>query len=156
MYYDSDKVMNSVIPSAIIFYNLALLFHLKSFLSGGKSSDERLGKAVLLYRRSKDVLDNMEKQPGRYVRTNVEQRHAILDVIGTATLNNLGHCLFLQEDYTESQRCLKQLEERVLNRDQHLCSRVNDLSSLKVLAWHRCNCLVNVVTLKPPKFAAAA
>lgn len=153
--YDSDEFKNSLISSAIVMYNLALLFHLGS-LAGGKVSDEHLSKAVLLYQQSKAVLEIMGIQPRRAVLVHSEQRHAILDVIGMATLNNLGHCLFLQEDYIESQQCLNQLEQWVLCLDKQPCSIVHDLNSLKILAWHRCNCLLSVITLKLPKFAAAA
>lgn len=153
--YDCDEFKNTVISSAIIMYNMALLYHLSSSLTGGKLSDERLGKAVLLYQQSKATSENIGFQPRHDVCKNSAQRHAILDVVGMATLNNLGYCLFLQENYTESQRCLDQLEQWVLFLDQQR-SIVHDLNSLKVLAWHRCSCLVSVITLKPPKLAAAA
>lgn len=154
--YDIDKLKNSAIQSAIIMYNLAVLFHLSGSIGEDKASVERLGKAVLLYQRSKSVLDNLGIQPGRVRGNNAEQHCAILDVLGMATLNNLGHCLFHQEDNTGLQLCLTQLEHWVLNLDRHQRCMIHDQNSLTVLDWYRCNCLLNVLTLKPPKLAAAA
>jgi hypothetical protein len=154
--YHSDELKNSAIQSAIVLYNLAVLFHLSSFAGGDKASEDRISKAALLYQRSKTVLDNMGIQPGCFIGNNAEHHHAILDVLGMATLNNLGHCLYLQDDYVGLQLCLGPLEQWVLHLERHQLCMVNDLNSLKVLEWYRCNCLLNLLTLKPPTFAAAA
>lgn len=150
-YVNMDELQKASIQSSIILYNLGVLFHLRSCAGGDKASEGCLDKAVSRYQRSQAILDNMGLHPGRYIGGP-----AILVILGMATLNNLGCCLFQQGNYHASQQCLSLLEYWLLQQQPYLYCLVEDLNSLTLLEWNRSTFLLNVLTLRAPTRAAAA
>jgi hypothetical protein len=96
--YSEDPLTNQVILSAMIIFNLALIYHVKS---GNQA--ERLRKAQSLYQSSWRLVQHVLEEGSK--------GNPVVDLFAQALLNNLGECSHKLHDYAQtrfwSERLLK-------------------------------------------------
>ena len=162
-YFGSDTVQNCAAQSAVVWYNLGVLLHVKSFDGAPSevSNDNagarlRLEKALSLYMRTKSVLEAL----GVFDQSFYNDSPGILQVLGMATLNNLAYGLHQKEHWNESQECLLDLSQWIFRLEKQYRSNETlssiDMASLEVFEWVRSSCLLNAMILHPPSVAGAA
>lgn len=162
-YFGSDTVHNCAVQSAVVWYNLGVLLHVKSFdgVSSEASNDNagarmRLDKALTLYMRTKSVLEALAV----FDHSFRNDSPGLLQVLGMATLNNLAYGLHQKEHWNASQECLLDLSQWIFELEkQYRCNETIssiDMASLEVFEWVRSSCLLNAMILHPPNVAGAA
>ena len=160
---DSDKIQSCAVQSAVIWYNLGLLLHVKSSdgVVSAESDDNvgarmRLDKALSLYMRTKSVLETL----GVFDRGFNNCSPGFLQIIGMATLNNLAYALYQREHWSASQECLVDLTQWIFQMEkQHRSAQPQtsiEAASLEIFEWNRSSCLLNAMILQPPRVASAA
>jgi tetratricopeptide (TPR) repeat protein len=87
--YSDDPLTNQVILSAMIIWNLALIYHVKS-----DNQTERLLKAQSLYQSSWRLVQHVLEQGSK--------GNPVVDLFAQALLNNLGECSHKLQDYAQT------------------------------------------------------
>ena len=162
-YFGLDTVQNCALQSAVVWYNLGVLLHVKSFegVPSEVSNDNggarmRLDKALTLYMRTKSVLEALEV----FDHSFRNDCPGLLEVLGMATLNNLAYGLHQKEHWNASQECLLDLSQWIFTLEKQYRSNETlsstDMASLEVFEWVRSSCLLNAMILHPPSVASAA
>jgi hypothetical protein len=89
--YSEIPLTNQVILSAMIIFNLALIYHVKS-----DNQAERLRKAQSLYQSSWRLVQHVLEEGSK--------GNPVVDLFAQALLNNLGECSHKLHDYAHGRR----------------------------------------------------
>jgi len=152
--YSQDRIVNLSVASAIIMFNMAIIYHLGG-LPEDESNDrftahhENLSIAQRLYQHALKLLDRI---PGFGTSTSVG--NAVIDLITMAIHNNLAQAAFSFQDYQQSKEHCKHLFAR--------CTSVRpetyeNHETAAILAWYRATFCMNILALyQPPPPAPTA
>jgi tetratricopeptide (TPR) repeat protein len=150
--YSPDLLINTVIVSSIVVFNLAIVCHLKGLQQGNGSAaaaQARLVKAKSLYERSQQLLADA-RVPSDYSLGN-----PVTDMIYMASLNNLAQLHYEMTRYRESKHYYDLLVDfcativpRIYGHDYFVATLMEQTKS---------NFLLNAIILqKQPSLAPAA
>jgi hypothetical protein len=152
--YSPDMLINTVIVSSIVVFNLAIVCHLKGLQQGGGGSgsasvNSRLVKAKSLYERSQQLLADA-RVPCHYSLGN-----PVTDMLYMASLNNLAQLHYEMAQYSESKRYF----DTLVDFSATIVPRIygNDYYVASLMERTKANFLLNAIILrKEPSLAPAA
>jgi tetratricopeptide (TPR) repeat protein len=140
-------LINSTIVSAIIIFNLSIVYHLKGLEGGsGSISSMRLRKARALYQKSQNLLIDAGVPLGA-------TGNPVIDVLSMALFNNLAHVAFELSSYEESRQFFDFLIRFALTV---VPSKYGDAFVAALLDQQKSSFLLNAIILQVPKLAPAA
>jgi hypothetical protein len=143
-----DTLLNMTLTSAMILFNLAVVYHLEGLQGYDNWCQLSVLKARFLYVKAKTLLDEAGS-------TDLcSMRDPLLDVLTMALLNNLGQIAHYISEYDSCAQYLHRLTNflsTVHPRDPR-----NDNETSAVLEWHKAFFWANVLALKAPTIAPAA
>lgn len=152
--YSQDRIVNLSVASAIIMFNMAIIYHLGG-LPEDESNDrftahnENLTIAQRLYQHALKLLDRI---PAFGTSTSVG--NAVTDLITMAIHNNLAQAAFSFQNYQQSKEHCKHLFAR--------CTSVRpeayeNHETAAILTWYRATFCMNILALyQPPPPAPTA
>lgn len=145
--YSPDMLINTVIVSSIVVFNLAIVCHLKG-LEGGHASSSRLFRAKSLYERSQCLLADANV-PCHYSHGN-----PVTDMIYMASYNNLAQLHYETAQYAESKHCF----DRLIHFAETMSpAKYGDAYVGSLMDLTKSNFLLNAIILqKQPGLAPAA
>ena len=144
--------------SAILLFNVAVVFHVKGCGETSKESSERtyLERARDLYRKAHGLLQPGGEGPAHLFPTQHHQ-HPVLDVLAMALHNNIAAASYALGDYDA---CRTHVELLVASCSSVLSDahrRLLDPEAVSVLEWHTHLFMYNAYFLRtPPTVASAA
>jgi len=159
--YAHDPLVNATIVSAIILFNLALVYHVKGMESGclyDNASQARLLKARSLYIKVRTLLTEAG------ISSTMSTGNPVIDILTMAVFNNLGQTAYYLSEFCQSQTHFEDLiayvntvnanEEAQAAADKP--SQQQDHETVALLEWHKSLFRMNAVTLQAPTLASAA
>jgi hypothetical protein len=155
--YSPDPLVNAVMMSSILLFNVAVVFHAKGCGEAAREASERtyLERARDLYRKALGLL-----QPGHghgRAQLTPSHHHPVLDVLSMALPNNVAAASYALGDYDACRTNVELLVSscsRVMSDGRR---RLLDPEAASVLEWHMHLFMYNAYFLQtPPTVASAA
>jgi hypothetical protein len=155
--YSPDPLVNAVMMSSILLFNVAVVFHAKGCGGTTREASERtyLERARDLYRKALGLLQPGDGH-GRAQLTPIHH-HPVLDVLSMALPNNIAAASYALGDYDACRTSVELLVSscsRVMSDGRR---RLLDPEAASVLEWHTHLFMYNAFFLQsPPTVASAA
>jgi hypothetical protein len=155
--YSPDPLVNAVMMSSILLFNVAVVFHAKGCgeTTGEGSERTYLERARDLYRKALGLLQPGHG-PGR-AQLTPSHHHPVLDVLSMALPNNVAAASYALGDYDACRTSVELLVQscsRVMSDERR---RLLDPEAASVLEWHTHLFMYNAYFLQtPPTVASAA
>ena len=148
--FSNAPLVDQIICSSIVLFNLAVVYHEKG-TENCAMSDQYLRKARLFYENSYKLLEGTG-----FAVLGSCTGNPFVDVLEMSILNNLVHINFELSDYAQSELYRHRLVHYIVCTGAIASYYPDDLPLASLLEKERSNFLLNlVVTLTPPHAKAA-